>query len=425
MARNDDAEPGDAEPRDAPSRDLATGDAELLDIGPERGPGGAARALPPRARGGLLLLTLLAVAGLVASTIARGGAQPASPVASPTALASGPAGSPGVTAGATPGPGQVSSPVPVVVTTAGHHLLGVTQGWELIARGPGVLVRIQMAAGRVTRTIVPPLLSSGWVSFVAGRNQAVIRPIDFVPGYAVPDGAPARELPRPLQHGGPAFPGPDPDHLWVQAADAPVMMLTTFDGTPTGPTIAIPADMSPLGATSDGAGYLLLTGIGGVYDATPRGLKRVTTGTLVAVGPTRWLVIECDDAHRCATVVVNRADWSRHVLVDPSGHPLNIGDDPAGLVGVISPDGSTAAVFNQGPDGTTLFLLSLATGSRRSVGVQLDQSDQNAVWSPDGRWLFAAVANGRLAVIDPHTGQYSDLEMPLPSLSQLAVRPAP
>jgi hypothetical protein len=45
----------------------------------------------------------------------------------------------------------------VTVLDVGPRLLGVRGRWSLFAEGPGVLLRIQLAAGVITRTRVPPL----------------------------------------------------------------------------------------------------------------------------------------------------------------------------------------------------------------------------------------------------------------------------
>jgi hypothetical protein len=123
----------------------------------------------------------------------------------------------------------------------GHPLLGVGAGWELFGRGSGVVVRIEFARGRITRTAVPALASSGPVSFVAGAQGALVRPIDFVTGYLIPDGQPARVAPGVFGTGGPAFPGPDPRHLWVASGAAgDRMVLAGMDGRSTGVPIAVP-----------------------------------------------------------------------------------------------------------------------------------------------------------------------------------------
>ena len=70
----------------------------------------------------------------------------------------------------------VSPTPPVVVTEMGHPLLGVTGGWELFGLGDEVVVRIQLALGRITRTAVAAVQSSGPVSFVAGADRAIIAP---------------------------------------------------------------------------------------------------------------------------------------------------------------------------------------------------------------------------------------------------------
>ncbi len=51
--------------------------------------------------------------------------------------------------------------------------------------------------------------------------------------------------------------------------------------------------------------------------------------------------------------------------------------------------------------------------------------DDTMAWSPDGRWLFVAGADGRLCPIDATTGQVHDLGVTLPPVTQVAVRPAP
>jgi hypothetical protein len=74
------------------------------------------------------------------------------------------------------------------------------------------------------------------------------------------------------------------------------MTLVGFDGRRTSTSIPFPrGDTFP---TSDAAGYLLFQLTGGVYRATPEGLRRVTSGQVLAAGPTRWLTLECDSRHK-------------------------------------------------------------------------------------------------------------------------------
>jgi hypothetical protein len=312
---------------------------------------------------------------------------------------------------------------PVLVTQLGHQVLGVTAGWELFARGsgglsgpPGELVRIQLAKGRLTSTSIPALLSTGPVSFLVQPERVIIRPLDLVPGYVVPDGHPADQLSGVLSRGGPAFPGPKPGQVWVETGtgDLAAMTLVGSDGGATGVTIPIPSGSY---VTSDGAGCPLFTGTDGAYDARPNGLYRITTGTVLALGPTRWLTVECDDQDRCENVVIDRGSGKRRILRGPVLHLTP-------HAGVISPDGSTAAVAGQ----ATLHLLDLKRGTDHRLAVPIDEGaafdNETAAWSPESRWLFVAGPSGKLLVIDTHTDRVHHLGPALPPITQVAVRRA-
>ena len=313
-------------------------------------------------------------------------------------------------------------PEPAVLTTnLGHSLLQVPAGWELFARGPGVMVRVDLAAGQVTRTLIPQLNTSGPVSFVLGPDRAIIRPLDFVLGYEVRDGKPPHYLSGVFGAGGTALPGPDAEHVWVQAGagrDAS-MMLVGFDGRRTRTSIAVPRG----GAfpTADGTGYMLFDLTGGVYRAGPDGLRRVTSGELLAAGRTRWLTLECDARHNCTPTVTDRATGQRHAL------PVAI-SRYAGGGGVISPDGRTAALFRTAFSGyLALHLIDLSTGVDRDTGVTLaPPSDPQGpvIWSPDSRWLFAADSNDQLTVVDSRTARVHFLGVGVTGVRQVAFRSA-
>jgi hypothetical protein len=197
------------------------------------------------------------------------------------------------------------------------------------------------------------------------------------------------------------------------------MALETMEGARLPGTIQVPRESSEFEAVPDGAGYLLFAGVGGLYDARPDGIHRITTGALLAVGPTGWLVLECDEVHRCHPVLIGRLDGSRRVVnatVSRLGY------------GVISPDGSTAAMLTQNPDGgLAVYLLDLASGRRRDLGLPVNQESTDGssfLFSPDGRWLFAVKPDGTLAVANCRTGAVDAMNVPLPPLSQLVIRPA-
>jgi hypothetical protein len=311
----------------------------------------------------------------------------------------------------------------VTVSEAGHRLLGVREGWELLGYGPGRAVRVQLARGRVTQTVVPPLASTGAFSFIAGPSQVIIRPWDIEPGYLVANGQPARPLPRELGQGGETLPGPRPGEVWVQTHPRSLTLtLTRLDGIRTGVSMRLPSGGWWL-ASANGRGGVLLSGVGEVYDVWPGGSRHIG-GMLAAVGPTRWLTVNCYRPHRCTDVVTDTGAGTQRRLGGPPVMSVS-----ASSPGVIAPDGATAAVFRVTAGGQiTLHLLNLATGADQRVAVPLDQASAGAgtlAWSPDSRWLFVVTAHGGLAAVNSRTRQVAGLGVRLPWLSQIAVRNAP
>ncbi len=361
-----------------------------------------------------LLIALVLAAAFVAYQVHRTGVV-AAPAPSTPATTSAPPSAPAV---AVASASAVTAPV---ASDVGHPLLGATTGWELIGLGAEGVVRIQPAAGRITRTPLPPLNTTGPVSLVAGPDWTMVRPLDSVAGYLVPDGQPARQLTGELSHGGPVAPGPDGSSVWIikVTESGPVMTLIDTQGQPAGPTLAFPRDGGGQ-LTPDGTGYLIFEGVGGAYDVRPDGMHRITTGTVVAVGPTRWVVLECDDAYRCTTVAVDRRTGARRTLSASSQayRPF----------GVVSGDGARAAFFTTDPTGQTVtHLVNLASGGDRVLPLpsQVNGDSSTLAWSPDGRWLFVASPTGTLYTVEAATGQVRDLGVHLPSVTQIVVRPAP
>jgi hypothetical protein len=320
----------------------------------------------------------------------------------------------------TAAPPAAPSPVPApsgsapTVTRSGGPLLGVRAGWELFARGPDGVARIELAAGRVTWTRVPPLDSSGPTAFLTGPGWTMIRPLDEVAGYLVPDGRSAMPLPGELRRGGETLPGPDPATVW-RGLDQ-TLRLIDVTGRPAGPTIPVPQDLFQ--PTPDGTGYALLTGTGGVYLAKPGGLTRVTSGQLLAAGPTRWLVRECDATYQCQTLAVDRATGARQPVAMVAGRLY-------GSLGSISPDGAFAAVLEDHATGArpAVHVVVLRTGDDRRPNQPLRPSGDGAMaWSPDSRWLFVANEDGRIWPLQAATAEVLELGAPLPPVDQLAIR---
>jgi len=331
-------------------------------------------------------------------------------------------------------------PPPIRVTSTGHRLLDVTAGWELFARGPDDLLRIQLAQGRITETYVPPLeTASPDVAFVVGAHEAVIRPSDLVPGYVVPDGGQAQPLTGLLGDGGPLVPGPAGSQAaWVTSGSptSPQLSLVALTGHRTGRSIRFQpgGPQVPATAISDGRGDVLVTDDDeDVYDTGP-GWDRPVAGTIIAIGPTEWLVDACDPLYlHCRDEVVTTSSGSQRAIGSAvAAPPYYFGWPPTG---VISPDGSTAAVAEQGRnEQLTVHLVDLRTGATTDLNVPVGTSgddlevggnaNENAmVWSPDGRWLFVAETGGKLVVVDARTGRIEGLGVRLPPVDQVAIRP--
>jgi hypothetical protein len=230
----------------------------------------------------------------------------------------------------------------------------------------------------------------------------------------VPDGRPARRLPAGLGDGGEAFPGPRPGTVWIDS-DGAVVLRSVAEGRA---LASVPRPEPEAEVAADGAGGLVFRATGGVYAGTTAGPRRITTGALLAAGPTRWLVLECDDAHRCRPYAVDRATGARRAV--PAALPAEV---PRG---VVAPDGRTAAMLRVRRDGTVVpYLLDLASGASRPVGLEVDQPGAgNLVWSPDSRWLFTTATNGMVTAVDRATVRPTPLGISLQTPATLALRPA-
>ena len=323
----------------------------------------------------------------------------------------------------------------MTITSIGHPILGVRAGWELFALDGNGVVAVQFSRGRIIRTTVPRLLSDGPVSFVAARGEAIIRPLDNVPGYLVRDGQPAQPLTGVLAQGGTLLPGPTLAQQWL---DSGTLMLVGPRGTPEPVRLPIPAYLRApnQAAIADGRGGLLLAGpaTAVVYDATP-GLLRPIRAGLLAVGPRDWLGMTCD--MDCHLEVIGAATGISRVLpvLSSDGGPWPWQALPGGLwpsralPGIVSPDGSTAALIV--PNVTAgqqawLELVSLTSGDaeRVTLPVAPGNPSQSLAWSPDSRWLFVVTANGTLAAVDARTGRAQTVGLGMTGLSQIAIRPA-
>jgi hypothetical protein len=195
------------------------------------------------------------------------------------------------------------------------------------------------------------------------------------------------------------------------------MLLVDPDGNRLGPAVPTPASSGwPF---PDGRGYLMVQRGAGVYDESPGWRRFVTSGAVAAVGPARWLAVECSQGH-CRYLVINLASRSRYLLLAGQAPAWR---SVAPFAGAVSPGGQFAELVVYGRDGKpSLRLLDLVSCAvLLNVPVNPDTLG-NAVWSPDGRWLFAVGPDGRLLAINPVTQAVQGIGVSLPPLRALAVR---
>lgn len=325
--------------------------------------------------------------------------------------------------------GQHRSPLsPVAVTDVGHPILGVHAPWQLFGFDGHAVVAVDFARGRIVRTTIPRLEGDGIVSLVAGRGEALVRPLDNVPGYVVPDGGPARPLTGVLANGGTLLPGPTPAEQWLDENTGSVVLVGR--GQAERPQLAERALQSPHSQTitSDGRGGLLLVDASGiVYDVSAGLLRSVGPDLILAVGPRDWLGVRCGiGSGPCREVVISAATGAERVLPG-----LAVTADPwpwQALPGSVSPDGTTAAVVVPGRSQSEarLELVSMRSGAamRVAIAVPPGSASQSLAWSPDSRWLFVVAARGALAAVDGRTGERQRVNFGVSGLRQIIIRPA-
>ncbi len=313
-------------------------------------------------------------------------------------------------------------PPPVTVTFVRHPLLGISAGWDLFGLDKAGVVAIQFARGRITRTLLPPPEGSGPVSFIVGPHTAIVRPLDNVPGYLVPDGQPAKRLTGILAGGGLLLPGPAAGQEWDTAASPDSLVLVGPSGHATTTRITLPNPGWPSqSAMADGRGDVLVASdSGSQYDAGPHFLRQIGV-LLSAVGPTDWLGMNCPSG-RCKNVVLNPETGVQRTLPGPPVHLLTW-PWPA-YPGSVAPDGQTAAIVADSGNGrVVLEEISLATGAVTHLAVPIteDTSSQTMAWSPDSQWLFVAASDGLLLAISTRTHRIESLGVS-GAFTQLAMR---
>ncbi len=394
----------------------ATQDTEWLDTAPRRFGVRDARVL--------LVAVVLAVVISIVSVLAYQQRTAATPHPDPPTQPR--ASVPARTSTRTPTPQPPSPRSSIIETRTDGAFLEISADYEILGYGPGGVVRIIPAQGRVIETTAPPVNDVHQLSIVAGRDFVVVRSADGSAGYGAQDGRTVRRLSGMLDRASFVFPGPDPDHVWVtttppdKVPGLTQVTVTLVDrrGIDAGSTLPVPYQGSDYAMVPDDTGYLVGVGTGGYYLARPEGLQRITTGSLLAIGPTRFLTHDCDERARCRLHVIDRTTGARREL--PGAGPGHVWSP-----GRISPDGRFAGLVALRSDGTQrTMVVDLITGTRR----QIDDTGplvqpQGIVWTPDSRFLLVAGQGRVLRAIDPATGSVRELSSSIPPLIVIAVRP--
>lgn len=304
----------------------------------------------------------------------------------------------------------------------GRAALPDTAGYEIIGLGPQGLVRLNPGRGTVIETAATANLTGG-AAVVAGRGFVIGGATDGSARYVFPDEQPARRTTNFLAQAAQFLSGPTLGQVWVVtqngSGEQPVVRAVDVDGTPVAASIPVPYGAEEgFSFYADGTGQLVIAGLAGWYASGPTGLRRVTSGTLLAIGPTRWLTADCDDAGRCQLTVTDRSTGTRTVL--PGSIPTDVY-----FPGLISPDGRWAALGTQRDHPGALTLVDLTTGRRRTAELEAQGPlpAGQMVWSPDSRWLLGLDQRNGLVGVDPSTGRATPVAGDLPSLTAITVRP--
>ncbi|MEL6891497.1 MAG: hypothetical protein AAFP84_07875 [Actinomycetota bacterium] len=163
---------------------------------------------------------------------------------------------------------------------------------------------------------------------------------------------------------------------------------------------------------SDGAGGLVYELGGDVFVTTSESTERITSGQLVAIGPTVAFVHECDDAGVCSNRRVNRPSGNSPTeLAGPPGAAVPMTPTrPIGSDGTVSPDGGV--LFAELPENMTDDGSAYAGspwafvdfGDSSTTLVPRPDTGQPIMWSQSSQFAFFLV-DRRIHVYDRATNQ--------------------
>jgi len=305
----------------------------------------------------------------------------------------------------------------VVRPAAGPLFPGVGVG-DVFLQTATAIYRVELGTGKVIRTSTPDL--EQFSSFVAGRGWVVFKTIDNDPGVVVRSGQPAAPLPPGLQPNGRLY-LTSQGTLWLLPEDptdgARTAVQVDIAGRRVGhQTIRLDDELGL--PRSDLAGYLITTNTGGVYQATPSGVRRLGSGQLLAAGPHQLLSWDCDGRARCNAYLQQRTNGRRTVLRQLHQPLVKLYeggalDDASNYDGALSPDGKNAALGLPGSQTNQplpLAVINLTTGRTTVFPGSITESNGNAqyAWTANSRYLLA-ITDHQLRAYDTRTNATSTL----------------
>lgn len=325
-----------------------------------------------------------------------------------------------------PAPAAPTAVVPAAPGEAGFALAGAGDA-VVYLQSTGAVQRAELGSGAATVTSTPALVEPS--SFFAGPGWVVSKTADDPSGFLLRDGGTAQLLPVPLQQAGRAYPA-GTDGIWVVPAQPDrnggrTATVVDVGGDRVGDSrIRVPG---PLGVPAFHlTDSLVSVTPQGTYEAGPTGSRRLSGGTLLAVGSDALLTWDCNTKKRC-DARVNQAEGAPTYV--PAVHKSLeglYGDDVTTAAdgrGALSPDRRWVALELPKPmrSGARLVLVALRSGHRVEVpgALRADSADQVA-WTPDGRYLLA-LTDGRLRVVDTTTEAVVTIGSTLPDLRHLTV----
>ncbi|HEX8509270.1 MAG TPA: hypothetical protein VF635_07210 [Propionibacteriaceae bacterium] len=301
---------------------------------------------------------------------------------------------------------------PRVVRPGGRPLLPGSGPDQVFVQSSTAIYRIELATGQIIRTPTPLLDQHS--SFVAGPGWVVFKTIDNDPGVVVRNGHRAAPLPPALRPNGRLYPAQS-GGMWLVPENPTrgarvVTRVNVNNGPDRNETIRLSGEIGL--PSADAAHYLFATNSGGTYQFRPSGVRKLTTGDLLAVGRHHLLVWDCDKKARCNPYRLDRTHGRRTTIPAARKAILklyqgNVAQAEGSGGGDLSPDGTHTALRYPGNrlSSWPIAVVDLSTGQTRTLPGNLTDTNPNSqfAWTANGRY-FLAITDHQMRAYDTTTG---------------------